>query len=387
MAEIEEGQREVSKELKEFYDNLKQQDDSVKSVSKVNDFVVDENNKGKFSLGDVYFVTKEIEGPDGNMMPVYELYNCKTNEMIGETDLQNRLHLDKQYDDIIKQYDFDANKQLVEMIDKEKAKDDLDTKVAVVNGIDKGIDKDRKQIDNKPNEKIEDENEKELNEDEIMEKSEQEGKKISSLKIVDDPTFYQFTVGATVKTYFATYEDGSIGCINGRGEDIFEEQGRSDSVENIYVDDPNTNNNQKEQARPDAAFKTGTDKLTLAVKNEKMYIIDKSDEDMKSHPIEMAEQRTDSREKNLQEYEINDEGDQQKKLLVARVQKYFGTEISDQDAENIADMLIENEQTDLSTLDNRDIENAKDEAAERGLLDDEPDRGERGNKPSPKSDE
>ena len=227
-------------DMLQFYDEKRREqldNDKITSVVRMDSFRFD--NDVDIDLGEIYFVTREKQYEDSNdSYMYYEIYSTKNmDKPIAQTNEKFEIEiLDEELNDELKKnnLDLEENKKIIREMLREDEHGNLLQTCAVMDKFEynrendpkdsfsKKVDKVKKGTvyNDKGNEMLEDEDKQLLNEDEIKEKSEQDGKKIQDISRIDDPMFYQLVPDATVNTYFVTYDDGSIGVINSHGKDI-----------------------------------------------------------------------------------------------------------------------------------------------------------------------
>lgn len=230
------AQNEKMYEMLDFYDKKRHEqtdDDKITSMTRMDSFKIDK--KVDIDMGEVYFVTREkkYEDSDDSFM-YYEIYSTKNPDSpIAKTNEKFEIEiLDEKINNEFLKYklDLEKDKKVIREMVREDENGNLIPTCAVMDKFDKDkSDKDGlKQaskikdsaVYNDKEEALNDEEKEPLTEEKIMEKSEQEGKKIQSMRMIEDPMFYQLVPDATVHTYFVEYEDGTLGIINSHGVDI-----------------------------------------------------------------------------------------------------------------------------------------------------------------------
>ncbi len=231
----------INKKVLDFYyerKELETDNDKVKELKEMDNFIIDSDLK--INLGEVYIITHEKKYEDtDDSYEYYEIFDKKntdlpliqTNEKY-EMQVVNSELKEKLYNSGL---DLEKNKRLLREMVRQNEKGELTTTFAIMKEFDineknalklkdyykkfksKVVYNDVKNDEDKVQIK---DNGKELSEKAIKQKFEAEGKAIRSMKLIEDPFFYQMVPDATVYTYCAEYADGSIGIINSHGEDI-----------------------------------------------------------------------------------------------------------------------------------------------------------------------
>lgn len=231
----------INKKVLDFYyerKELETDDDKVKELKEMDNFIIDSDLK--IDLGEVYIVTHEKKHEDtDDSYEYYEIFDKKNNEFpliktnkkyemqVVNAELKEKL--------CNSGLDLESNKRILREMVRQNEKGELITSFAVMKEFNinekntlklkdyykkfksKVVYNDVKNDEDKVQIK---DNSKELSEEAIKAKFAAKGKAISSLKLIEDPFFYQMVPDATVYTYCVEYIDGSIGIINSHGEDI-----------------------------------------------------------------------------------------------------------------------------------------------------------------------
>ena len=231
----------INKKVLDFYyerKKLETDDDKIKELKEMDNFVIDSDLK--LNLGEVYIIThdKKYANTDDSY-EYYEVFDKKNNELplIKTNEKYEMQVVDAELKEKLYNLglDLEKNKRLLREIVRQDEKGELITSFAVMQEFNinekntlklkdyykkfksKVVYNDVKNDGDKVQIK---DNSKELSEEAIKAKFAAKGKAISSLKLIEDPFFYQMVPDATVYTYCAEYVDGSIGIINSHGEDI-----------------------------------------------------------------------------------------------------------------------------------------------------------------------
>ena len=224
----------------QFYNEKRQiqdENDKITSIVRMDTFKIDKNVD--IDLGEIYFVTREKQYEESNdSYMYYEIYTTENQDKpIAKTNEKFEIEiLDEDLNQKLKEnnIDLEKDKKIIREMLREDDSGNLISTCAVMDKYEHSREDDQKRdfkskvekikkgtvYNDKSAEALEDEDKQVLNEDEIKEKSEEEGKKIQDISRIDDPMFYQLVPDATVNTYFVTYDDGTVGVINSHGDDI-----------------------------------------------------------------------------------------------------------------------------------------------------------------------